>query len=70
MIKLYNIISEQNTNIGIMNNRLGDICMKMDSVKDRLNHIEAIPARKWDKLMLVIMTAVIGGIIGYLFSTL
>lgn len=53
-----------------MDQRLETIIETGDDHEERLRHLEAVPAKKFDNLMNYVLTAIIGGLIGYAFTLL
>lgn len=63
-------VRELAINVSSNNERMDSYEMRLRQQGERIGELEKKPARQWDKLMGVLLTALASGIIGYLLSNI
>ena len=63
-------VRELAINVSSNNERMDSYEMRLRQQGERIGELEKKPARQWDKLMGVLLTALASGIIGYLLSNM
>ena len=63
-------LNELASSVQLMANNIATMTTELKRQSDRLEEIEKEPAEKWKKFTWLIVTAVAGGIIGFLLSKL
>ena len=63
-------IGELTTSVKILASTMENMAKEQEKQGKRLEAIEQVPAKNWDKLVWAIVGAVIAGIIGYVLASL
>lgn len=64
--EFYNEISNMKQGMAVSDERYNNLLSVMNEVKTAVSDLKEKPAKKWDSVSMYVITAIIGGVIGFL----